>query len=69
MQGTLPTILILLIGAVLAVALFRAFRLPTMLAYFLIGVLLGPLIMAILIILLEIFYHIYLEPRPLRRIP
>jgi CPA2 family monovalent cation:H+ antiporter-2 len=42
MPGTLETILILLTGAVLAVALFRVLRLPTMLAYFLIGVLLGP---------------------------
>lgn len=42
MPGTLQTILILLTGAVLAVALFRALRLPTMLAYFLIGLLLGP---------------------------
>ena len=42
MHGTLQTILILLTGAVFAVALFRALRLPTMLAYFLIGLLLGP---------------------------
>jgi len=42
MQDTLTTILILLISSVLAVALFRAFRLPTMLAYFLVGLLLGP---------------------------
>lgn len=42
MPGTLQTILILLTGAVLAVALFRILRLPTMLAYFLIGLLLGP---------------------------
>ena len=42
MPGTLQTILILLTCAVLAVALFRVLRLPTMLAYFLIGVLLGP---------------------------
>lgn len=42
MPGTLQTILILLTGAVFAVALFRVLRLPTMLAYFLIGVLLGP---------------------------
>lgn len=42
MPGTLQTILILLTAAVLAVALFRILRLPTMLAYFLIGLLLGP---------------------------
>jgi monovalent cation:H+ antiporter-2, CPA2 family len=42
MYETLPLILILLISSVLAVALFRAFRLPAMLAYFLVGVLLGP---------------------------
>ncbi len=42
MPGTLQTILILLTCAVLAVALFRVLRLPTMLAYFLIGLLLGP---------------------------
>ena len=42
MYETLPLILILLISSVLAVALFRALRLPAMLAYFLVGVLLGP---------------------------
>ncbi len=42
MHETLPLILILLISSVLAVALFRAFRLPAMLAYFLVGVALGP---------------------------
>jgi CPA2 family monovalent cation:H+ antiporter-2 len=42
MFETLPLILILLISAVLAVALFRAFRLPAMLAYFLVGLVLGP---------------------------
>jgi CPA2 family monovalent cation:H+ antiporter-2 len=42
MPGTLQTILILLTSAVFAVALFRALRLPAMLAYFLIGLLLGP---------------------------
>lgn len=42
MFETLPLILILLISAVLAVALFRAFRLPAMLAYFLVGLILGP---------------------------
>jgi len=39
---TLPLILILLVSSVLAVAMFRAFRLPAMLAYFLVGVALGP---------------------------
>lgn len=42
MNEPLPLILILLISAVLAVALFRALRLPAMLAYFLVGVVLGP---------------------------
>ena len=42
MFDTLPQILLLLISAVLAVALFRAFRLPAMLAYFFVGVVLGP---------------------------
>ncbi|MDO9365036.1 MAG: monovalent cation:proton antiporter-2 (CPA2) family protein [Methylotenera sp.] len=42
MFDTLPLILILLISSVLAVALFRAFRLPAMLAYFLVGLTLGP---------------------------
>ncbi|PPC92941.1 MAG: potassium transporter [Methylotenera sp.] len=42
MFETLPLILILLISSVLGVALFRAFRLPAMLAYFLVGLALGP---------------------------
>lgn len=42
MQDTLAIILVLLISAVFAVALFRALRLPTMLAYFLVGLALGP---------------------------
>ncbi len=42
MYETLPAILILLTSAVLAVALFRALKLPAMLAYFLVGILLGP---------------------------
>ena len=42
MHETLPAILILLTSAVLVVALFRALRLPPMLAYFLIGLALGP---------------------------
>jgi monovalent cation:H+ antiporter-2, CPA2 family len=42
MHETLPAILLLLVSSVLLVALFRAFRLPGMLAYFLVGLLLGP---------------------------
>ena len=42
MQDILPTILILLTSSVCAVALFRALRLPAMLAYFLVGLALGP---------------------------
>ena len=42
MHETLPAILLLLVSSVLAVALFRAFKLPAMLAYFLVGLLLGP---------------------------
>jgi len=42
MYGNLPLILMLLISAVCAVALFRALRLPAMLAYFLVGLVLGP---------------------------
>ena len=42
MNEPLSLILILLISAVLAVALFRKLRLPAMLAYFLVGVVLGP---------------------------
>lgn len=42
MFEALPLVLILLISSVLAVALFRALRLPAMLAYFLVGLALGP---------------------------
>ncbi len=42
MPSTLQSILILLTCAVMAVALFRTLRLPSMLAYFLMGLLLGP---------------------------
>lgn len=42
MFDTLPLILILLISSVFAVALFRTLRLPVMLAYFLVGLALGP---------------------------
>lgn len=42
MQESLPLILLLLTSSVLAVALFRALHLPPMLAYFCVGLLLGP---------------------------
>ncbi len=42
MFETLPLILVLLISSVLAVALFRRLHLPAMLAYFLVGMALGP---------------------------
>ncbi|CAN4266447.1 KefB Kef-type K+ transport systems, membrane components [Methylophilaceae bacterium] len=42
MFDTLPLILVLLISSVIAVALFRRLRLPAMLAYFLVGMVLGP---------------------------
>jgi CPA2 family monovalent cation:H+ antiporter-2 len=42
MFDTLPLILVLLISSVLAVALFKRLRLPAMLAYFLVGMALGP---------------------------
>lgn len=42
MHETLPAILILLTSGVLVLALFRALRLPPLLAYFLIGLALGP---------------------------
>jgi len=42
MFNSLTTVLLLLIGSVFAVGIFRALRLPAMLAYFLVGVLLGP---------------------------
>jgi CPA2 family monovalent cation:H+ antiporter-2 len=42
MHDTVQIILILLTSAVLAVAVFRALHLPPMLAYFLVGLLLGP---------------------------
>lgn len=42
MLDTLPTILILLTSSVLAVALFRVLHLPVMLAYFVVGLALGP---------------------------
>jgi len=42
MFDSLTSVLLLLTSSVLVVALFRAFRLPAMLAYFLVGVLFGP---------------------------
>jgi CPA2 family monovalent cation:H+ antiporter-2 len=42
MHGPLQSVLILLTSSVLAVSLFRALHLPAMLAYFLVGILLGP---------------------------
>ena len=42
MFEALPLVLMLLISSVLAVALFRTLRLPAMLAYFLVGMALGP---------------------------
>jgi monovalent cation:H+ antiporter-2, CPA2 family len=42
MHDNLPIILLMLTSSVLAVALFRALRLPSMLAYFTVGLLLGP---------------------------
>lgn len=42
MFNSLTTVLLLLIGSVFAVGIFRALRLPAMLAYFFVGVLLGP---------------------------
>lgn len=42
MQDNLPIILLMLTSSVLAVALFRVLRLPPMLAYFTVGLLLGP---------------------------
>lgn len=42
MFNSLPLILILLISSVFAVAIFRALKLPAMLAYFLVGLALGP---------------------------
>jgi K+:H+ antiporter len=42
MHTTLPTVLLLLAAAVLAVVAFRALKLPAMLGYLLIGVVIGP---------------------------
>lgn len=42
MQDTLAIVLVMLTSSVVLVALFRAFNLPSMLAYFLVGLLLGP---------------------------
>ena len=48
MFNSLTTVLLLLIGSVLAVGVFRALRLPAMLAYFLVGVLLGPSVLGLI---------------------
>jgi monovalent cation:H+ antiporter-2, CPA2 family len=42
MFNSLTSVLLLLTSSVLAVALFRALRLPAMLAYFMVGILFGP---------------------------
>ncbi len=42
MFNSLTSVLLLLTSSVLAVALFRAIRLPAMLAYFMVGILFGP---------------------------
>jgi monovalent cation:H+ antiporter-2, CPA2 family len=42
MFDSLPNVLLLLTSSVLAVALFRALRMPALLAYFFVGVLFGP---------------------------
>jgi CPA2 family monovalent cation:H+ antiporter-2 len=42
MFNSLNTVLLLLIGSVFAVGMFRVLRLPAMLAYFFVGVMLGP---------------------------
>ena len=42
MFDSLTSVLLLLTSSVLAIALFRALRLPAMLAYFLVGILFGP---------------------------
>lgn len=42
MFDSLPSLLLLLTSSVLAVALFRALRMPALLAYFFVGVLFGP---------------------------
>jgi monovalent cation:H+ antiporter-2, CPA2 family len=42
MFNSLTSVLLLLTSSVLAIALFRALRLPAMLAYFLVGILFGP---------------------------
>ena len=48
MFDSLPILLILLTSSVLVVALFRALRLPAMLAYFTIGLVLGPHALALI---------------------
>lgn len=48
MFDSLTSVLLLLTSSVLAVALFRAMRLPAMLAYFTLGILFGPFVLNIL---------------------
>ena len=42
MHTTLPLVLILLAAAVMMVVLFRILRLPPMLGYLLVGIIIGP---------------------------
>jgi len=42
MFDTLPLVLILLVSSVLLVGLFRYLKLPAMIAYFIVGLILGP---------------------------
>ncbi len=48
MFDSLTSVLLLLTSSVLAVALFRALRLPAMLAYFMVGILFGPFALDVL---------------------
>jgi monovalent cation:H+ antiporter-2, CPA2 family len=48
MFDSLTSVLLLLTSSVLAIALFRALRLPAMLAYFLVGILFGPFALNVL---------------------
>lgn len=48
MFNSLTSVLLLLTSSVLAVALFRAMRLPAMLAYFMVGILFGPYALGLL---------------------
>lgn len=48
MHDTLAIVLVMLTSSVVMVAIFRAFNLPSMLAYFMVGLLLGPHAIAVL---------------------